>query len=275
MAVAERTREVILSDMLGLESPRKILLVDKTTMRIMSSACRMYDVLQQGVTVVEDVTINRQPLPFDAIYFLSPTETSVERLLTDFDPKKKKKVQYPRVHLFFNARIDDKLLAKIQDHYVSDRIKTLKELHVDWLAVESQAFHFDSPDSFQGLFSPSGDPEITEYAIAKRLVSLCIALGEYPTVRYARSQNVAGRLASTLQNLLEGLPKSYSKALSKTGKGFTLLILDRKFDPMTPLLHEFTYQAMIYDLIKDIEDNCYTYEYTTDGEKKGKESTIR
>jgi len=169
MSVAEKTKEVILKDMLGLDSPRKILLVDKTTMRIMSSSCRMYDVLQQGVTVVEDVAINRQPLPFDAIYFLSPTEASVECLLTDFDPKKKKKTQYPKVHLFFNARIDDKLLAKIQDHQVSDRIKTLKELHVDWLALESQAFHFDMPNALQGLFSPSEDPEITEYQIAKKI----------------------------------------------------------------------------------------------------------
>jgi len=37
-----------------------------------------------------------------------------------------------------------------------------------------------------------------------------------------------------------------------------LLVLDRSFDIVTPLVHEFTYQAMVYDLI-DIQENKYTF----------------
>jgi len=54
--------------------------------------------------VVEDVMINRQYLPnLEAIYFLTPTEDSVNALIRDFDPSVKKKTMYSDVHVFFTS----------------------------------------------------------------------------------------------------------------------------------------------------------------------------
>ena len=40
----------------------------------------------------------------------------------------------------------------------------------------------------------------------------------------------------------------------------TLLLLERSFDVVSPLLHEYTYQAMVHDLLP-VHDDRYTYRY--------------
>lgn len=45
----------------------------------------------------------------------------------------------------------------------------------------------------------------------------------------------------------------------------TLLIVDRTFDVLTPLVRDFYYQPMLYDLLdKDIENDIITYKLQDD-----------
>jgi hypothetical protein len=81
---------------------------------------------------VENLGITRQPLPSaDAIYFLTPCEDSVNRLIEDFkDPKEP---QYGTVHLFFSSTLPQALFTKLKSSNVVSRVKTFKELNLEFI----------------------------------------------------------------------------------------------------------------------------------------------
>jgi syntaxin-binding protein 1 len=66
-----------------------------------------------------------------------------------------------------------------------------------------------------------------------------------------------------------------NKSKTKLKKRAVILILDRTIDCIAPLLHEFTYQAMSYDLLKISEESIYEYDYETqNGDKKVKKTIL-
>ncbi|KAF8058348.1 hypothetical protein HT031_005666 [Scenedesmus sp. PABB004] len=75
-----------------------VLVLDAFTTRIISAAARMSDLLDAGVSVVEDLDKRREPLPLPAVYFITPSPASVARLTADFAAPPG---LYPAAHVFF------------------------------------------------------------------------------------------------------------------------------------------------------------------------------
>lgn len=59
---------------------------------------------------------------------------------------------------------------------------------------------------------------------------------------------MACELERAAKKYLGILVKNKSKNLQKSAKDITYLVLDRSIDPITPLLHYFTYEALLFDL---------------------------
>ena len=84
-----------------------------------------------------------------------------------------------------------------------------------------------------------------------------MSLGEYPTIRYHKPRNAAheasvlcSHLARFVQDEID-MYATYHKDFpppSSRPRG-VLYILDRSMDLVAPLVHEFTYQAMVHDLL--------------------------
>lgn len=142
---------------------------------------------------------------------------------------------------------------------------------MEFIAYESQAFHLDMSNAMVGFFG-GDEAQVYKEIVATKLVTLMAVLNEYPIIRFAQNQRVAAAVASAVQQRLDTLARS-ATGWSPNDERATLLILDRTLDPLTPLLHEFTYQAMVYDLLQ-VDNDKYVYNFATNAGASQKKEVI-
>ncbi|KAL8446836.1 hypothetical protein Emag_004597 [Eimeria magna] len=240
------------------------MVVDEKTLRVLSSCCSVYDVLYDGVTVIELLSKQRQPLPeLNALYFLSPSEDSIRALIDDFKDERKPHYRAAYVYLSSNIPESSKIMTRLADSpTLLPRIRCLVEFNLSFIAYEQRIFHFGMSNALLRLF-PLPPPYLLQ-KIADDLISLCATMGQKPSVRFQKNQlpwceQLATLVHSGLQSM--DLP-------SADPSGATLLILDRSVDLAPLFVHEYTYQALAYDIL-DLPVCC-----DSDGKKSGDGSTV-
>jgi len=110
-----------------LKTTWKVLIMDKVTVKVMSYSCKMADITDEGISLVEDIFKRRQPLPtMDAIYFIQPSKENVVMFLSDMSGRRP---LYKKAYVFFSSPISKELVAHIKhDTSVLSRIGALSEV---------------------------------------------------------------------------------------------------------------------------------------------------
>jgi len=239
----------------------RVLVVDKLSIKMVSSSIKMHQLSAEGVTIVETLEKARQPIPsMEAIYLLTPTEESVQNFINDF--KSPNNCLYKAAHVYFTEAIPDQLFKTLSKSGAAKEIKSLVEVNISFTPYESQVFSLAMDPSNSLLYSSS--KENTEHGLvekmAEQLATLCTILEEFPSIRYSGDSDKALQIARVLQDRLV----KYKADQPAMGEGpekakSQLIILDRGFDITSPLLHELTFQAMANDLL-EIKDDVYKYE---------------
>lgn len=248
----------------------KVLIVDRQALRMISSCCKMFDLMDSGITVVEDLYKVKQPMiDQEAVYLMAPTEENIVFLKRDFE----KKQRYKAIHIFFIDAASDPIIGELAHRTLKPIIKGITELNLSFVAAEAQVFTLDVPEGLHHFYSPVS-PNSRAKEVASQLASVCAALSECPVVRYSGTSTKCATLARLAQDRIDVL-KEFEPAMQQADrkKKSQLLILDRNVDLQSPLVHELTYQAAAYDMCP-IKENVYEYEFE-DGQGKTKTKQVQ
>src|SRR6476620_9302169 len=96
-------RKRVLDDVVRQVNPKgkwKLLVVDTSSAKLLNTICKQHEILQENVTVIEDLSQKRSSYPtFEAIYFVTPSASTIDKIIHDF----KDTPIYLAGHIFFTS----------------------------------------------------------------------------------------------------------------------------------------------------------------------------
>ncbi|XP_039619065.1 vacuolar protein sorting-associated protein 45 [Polypterus senegalus] len=218
----------------------KVLLMDKETTSIVSMVYTQSEILQKEVYLFERIdSQNRENMKhLKAICFLRPTKENVGHLVQEL-----RRPKYSVYFIFFSnviSKSDVKSLAEADEQEV---VAEVQEFYGDFIAVNPHLFSLNLVGCAR---SRSWDQDYLSRT-TQGLTSVLLALKKCPMIRYQLSSDMAKRLAESVKQIIT---KEYELFdFRKTEVPPLLLILDRSDDAITPLLNQWTYQAMVHELL--------------------------
>ncbi|KAJ5121334.1 uncharacterized protein N7515_009295 [Penicillium bovifimosum] len=241
----------------------KVLVVDENSKRLVNGAVKEDEILNLNVSNVEQLEHRRPPnQDMDALYILSPESYVVDCLMADFEVGR-----YRKAYLVWTSFLDPQQKARIdRSQMARERIADFHVMNINFYPRESRLITFRDPWSFPTLYHP-GCNNLIRGHLEDKVVSLCASLGEYPIIRYYRPRSPnheAGVMCSHLARFIQSEMDQFAQyqrdfpPQTNRPRG-VLLVVDRSMDVLAPLLHEFTYQAMVHDLLPINEGDKVVY----------------
>eukprot|EP00644_Phytophthora_capsici_P001294 jgi/Phyca11/104848/e_gw1.10.37.1 len=220
----------------------KALLLDADTKSVISMVMSQSHILQREVFLVEQLDAVHEPmLHLKAAVFVRPTARNVELLRRELKAPK-----YGRYHLFFSNILPVEALEKIAEADEKEVVVQIQEYYADYLAVNDSLFDFGLHNSTQ-LSSKMTPPQLFQRNV-EGLLSVLLSMKKRPTIRYAKGSEVAEKLAREVSARMQ-LEQDGLFDFRRPEVTPLVYVLDRKDDPVTPLLTQWCYQAMVHELL--------------------------
>lgn len=233
----------------------KVLILDSHTVSIVSVAYSQSELLQKEVFLVElvdSISKSRESMShLKAVYFLAPTSENIQYLRRHLVAPR-----FGEYHLFFSNILKDTQIHILADSDEHEVVQQLQEFYADFVASDPYHFTLNVPSHHIYML-----PAVVDHSNLQRfsdrvvdgIAAVFLALKRRPVIRYQRTSDIAKRIAQETAKLMYQ-QESGLFDFRRTEISPLLLVIDRRDDPVTPLLNQWTYQAMVHELI-GIQDN--------------------
>ena len=201
-----------------------------------------------AVYMVEDIAATHTNTGhMSAVCLLRPTPENIRTIVAHLrEPK------FREYHIFFTNTVTQDLLRKLADADASLVVKQVQEFYADYYAVNTDLFSLNLGGSLT-LSRPRSTYSVHETAAMARttqgLLGLLLSLKMKPYVRFQASSEAAQAVAREIMGTIGGERELFTFQRQSSGASPLLLVLDRREDPLTPLLTQWTYQAMVHELL--------------------------
>lgn len=224
----------------------KILLLDSETVNIVSTAITQSALLNHEVYLIDRLdNQNREKLRhLRCLCFVRPSADSIQLLIDEL-----REPRYGEYHLYFSNVVKKSSLERLAEADDHEVVKVVQEHFADFLVVNPDLFTLDFRLPGQRVWRGSPDMWNTDslQRTVQGVTALLLSLKKKPLIRYEKNSLLAKKLASELRYNMTQEEQLFD--FRKVDTPPILLILDRRDDPITPLLSQWTYQAMVHELL--------------------------
>ena len=195
------------------------------------------------------------------ICFVRPSPDSIQQLIDEF--REPKYGEYAICEYFsaelrswadknvvdFSNVIRKSSLERLAEADNNEVVKAVQEYFADYIVINPDLFSLDLGFPKQRLWSNSPDiwnPDSLQRC-TEGVIALLLSLKKKPLIRYEKNSLMAKKLATEIRYQMTQEEQLFD--FRKTDTSPILLLLDRRDDPITPLLTQWTYQAMVHELL--------------------------
>jgi hypothetical protein len=224
----------------------KILLLDRETLPFISTAVTQSTLLNHEVYLMDrlDNTNREKMRHLRCLCFVRPHPDSIGLLIDELrEPK------YGEYHLFFSNVVKKSTLERLAEADDHEVVKLVQEYFLDYVVINPDLFSLNLSLPTHRIWSGNPDTWNTDslQRATEGIIGVLLSLKKKPLIRYQRSSPLAKKLASEVRYYMTQEDQLFD--FRKVDTPPVLLILDRREDPITPLLMQWTYQAMVHHLL--------------------------
>ncbi|KAJ3436652.1 vacuolar protein sorting-associated protein [Anaeramoeba flamelloides] len=225
----------------------KVLLLDKETTTMISLVFSQSELLEKEIFLIEKLnkTTRKEMLHLKAIVFVRPIEENFESLGVELT-----KPKYSDYYLFFSNTLYETYLTGLAKSDKLGVVRQVHEFYADYYVINKDLFEFSMPN-ISNLIEPKWDTQLFD-RITSGLISVCLSLKKKPIIRYQADMPLTERIAKKVKKVINQEKELFYYRRQETEP--LLLIIDRRSDPLTPLLNQWTYQSMVHEYF-GIENN--------------------